>query len=79
MNPACLTVGGMCDDTCTVDCGHCKGDHTRFAPECYHCEKPIIGAPVTDLGDQAWLPKAQWRTWCTEDCHVASAEKAEAS
>jgi hypothetical protein len=47
--------------------------------QCYHCEKPITGAPVTDEGDQAWLPKAQWRTWCTEDCHVASAEKAEAS
>ena len=52
---------------------------TRFAPECYHCENTLIGKPVTDEGDRAWLPKAQWRTWCTEDCHVASAEKAEAS
>jgi len=23
-------TGSQCDHTCTVDCGHCKGDHTRY-------------------------------------------------
>jgi hypothetical protein len=42
----------------------------RLVPVCYRdgCDKPITGTPVTEQDDPAE------RTWCSDDCHTASAE-----
>ncbi len=36
--------------------------------DCYYCDEPITGTPVTDAGDPLR------RTWCSDECHDDSAQ-----
>ena len=67
MNPVRLTVGGNCTNTCTVDCGHCKGVHAT----CAACEETVVGAGVRDDTEVAWRGRHA-RRWCNTACREAT-------
>ena len=40
--------------------------------ECAHCHGPILGEPVLDAEQLAWLGHSQ--EWCSEECQQAASE-----